>query len=650
MFMKHNSRQQDDHARLTAIDRSLGSIEFGLDGTIRNANANFTSIVGYGVDELRGKHHRMFVTPGEAASREYETFWSALRSGTFQSGEYERIGQGGRRVWLQATYNPILDRRGRPTGIVKFASDVTARKHLEATFRGQIDAIDKSLAVIHFRLDGTILDANENFLRVVGYRLDEVKGKHHRMFVDPDHAVSADYAGFWAKLARGEFDAGEYKRIGRNGREVWLQAGYNPIRDLTGKPFMVVKYATDVTAEKLQNADASGQIDAVNRAQAVIQFGVDGTILDANENFLKAVGFRLDEVKGRHHRMFVEPEYAKSDAYTQFWERLGGGEFVTGLFQRFGKAGRSVWIQASYNPIFDPDGKPFKVVKYATDVTGSMDARTRAIEAAERTLDNVQVVTEAAESMNAAAQTISESMGRSKTAVDKIHGRTQDADASTARLREAAQSMGGVVKLISDIAQQINLLALNATIEAARAGEAGKGFSVVASEVKSLASQTTTATTKIAAEIGSMQDASGEVGDILASISDEIGTIREVVAGIAGSTEAQSRATGEILANMRLASSGVSGISMSLDNWVVGMEERRVSRRVRVLLAATIQLGAGQSFACTIRNISDTGAQLHLREASTVPDRFDLVIDEDGRRFTCDVRRRVDRTLGVQFV
>ena len=649
MFMQGFARDHRKQAWLGAIDRSLATIEFGLDGTIIDANANFLAVVGYALDEVRGRHHRMFMLPDQAASAGYEAFWRDLRTGVFRSDEYERVGKDGRRIWLQATYNPILDRGGRPIGVVKFATDITAQKRFAVEARAQIEAIGKSQAVIAFGLDGTILEANANFLDSVGYTIDEIRGRHHRMFVDPAYAASPDYAAFWAGLARGEFQAGEYKRFGKGDRPLWLQATYNPIRDVDGRTYKIVKFASDITAETLRSTDAAGQISAILRSQAVIQFAIDGTILEANENFLAATGYRLDEVQGRHHRMFVEPEYARSEAYERFWERLQAGEYVSGMFQRIGKNGAPVWIQAGYNPILDPDGRPTKVVKYATNVTASMIARKGAVDAAERTLDNVQTVTEAGEVMNTAAVAISGDMTRARDAVEEIHSRTHEADASTARLRATADSMGGVVQLITEIAQQINLLALNATIEAARAGEAGKGFAVVATEVKSLASQTTAAIAKIAVEIAGMQDVSGVVAGTLASITQSIGTIREIVAGVADSTEAQSRATGEILANMRHASNGVSSISMSLDNWTAGMEERRADRRVRVLLPCTLHVG-GRTLAGSIRNLSKTGAKLHVREVGAVPERFDVGVDGDGRRMSCAVVRRMGEELGVRIV
>ncbi|TFF18050.1 PAS domain S-box protein [Jiella endophytica] len=236
-----------------------------------------------------------------------------------------------------------------------------------------LNALDKSLAVIEFKPDGTIITANRNFCAAMGYELAEIAGRHHSIFVEPSEAKSAEYREFWEKLGRGEFDARQYKRLGKGGKEIWIEASYNPV--FSGQRVIkVVKVATDITAAKLEAAENAGKIEAISRAQAVIEFKPDGTILTANENFCTALGYSLDEIKGRHHSMFVEPAEAESSGYREFWEKLGRGEFVTDEFKRVGKGGREIYIQASYNPLFDMDGNVVKVVKFATDVTGRVHA------------------------------------------------------------------------------------------------------------------------------------------------------------------------------------------------------------------------------------------------------------------------------------
>ncbi len=253
---------------------------------------------------------------------------------------------------------------------------------------GMLAAIDKAQAVIEFSLDGIILTANDNFCTTMGYALEEIKGRHHSMFAEPGVAQSPEYRAFWAKLGRGEYDAGQYKRIGKGGREVWIQASYNPILDARGLPYKVVKFATDITAAKVRAADYEGQLAAVSKAQAVIEFTLEGTILTANENFCTTMGYALEEIKGRHHSIFTEPGLAQSHQYRAFWAKLGRGEYDAGQYKRIGKGGREVWIQASYNPILDVNGKPFKVVKYATDITAQRKA-ARMNAAFKGALDNV---------------------------------------------------------------------------------------------------------------------------------------------------------------------------------------------------------------------------------------------------------------------
>ncbi len=233
-------------------------------------------------------------------------------------------------------------------------------------------AMNRSQAIIEFDLTGKILKANAHFCAALGYELSEIVGQHHRMFVEPAEAASGGYREFWTRLNRGEFDKGQYKRIGKGGREIWIEASYNPVFR-GGKPYKVVKFATDITTQKLKSAEDAGKLNALSRAQAVIEFTPKGEILSANENFLSALGYQLTEIQGRHHSMFCDSAYTNSDDYRRFWQRLEGGEFVTDEFRRIGKGGKKIYIQASYNPIFDMNGKVFKVVKFATDVTARVN-------------------------------------------------------------------------------------------------------------------------------------------------------------------------------------------------------------------------------------------------------------------------------------
>jgi len=457
----------------------------------------------------------------------------------------------------------------------------------------KIDALDKSQAVIEFAMDGTIVAANRNFLDTVGYSLDEIKGKHHRMFVTEVERTSAAYKEFWDALSRGTFQSGEYKRVSKGGKEIWIQASYNPLMR-GGKPYKVVKFASDITAQKLQSIDANGQIDAINKSQAVIHFNPDGTIITANQNFLATLGYALSEIAGQHHRMFVEDHERNSHAYKAFWDALNRGEFQSGEYKRLGKGGKEIWIQASYNPIVDPvDGKVLKVVKFATDITAGVQERMRkagiqkdidadlltitealataneqvasAAGASSQTSANVQAVAAGAEELVASISEISrrasEATNISAQAVEQSNRTTQIVSGLTA----AAHRIGQVVGLIQTVAAQTNLLALNATIEAARAGDAGRGFAVVATEVKALANQTSKATEEISAQINGVQQATESAAKAIEEVATTINTINEISTTIAAAVEEQNSVTRDISANMQTASSGVESITRNVE-------------------------------------------------------------------------------------
>ena len=244
-----------------------------------------------------------------------------------------------------------------------------SKKHNARLAVDTLTALSKAQAFIEFEPDGTIISANENFLQLLGYSLDEVQGKHHSMFVDHEHAASPRYLEFWENLRAGKVQATRFKRFGKGGREVWIEASYNPLIGEDGKVYRVVKAATDVTARHIQSSDAKGQLAAISRSQAVIEFNLDGKVLSANSNFCQALGYELGEIVGHHHRMFVASNEANSGEYSDFWSALKRGEYRAAEFKRIGKGGREVWIQATYNPILDDEGRPYKVVKYATDIT-----------------------------------------------------------------------------------------------------------------------------------------------------------------------------------------------------------------------------------------------------------------------------------------
>ena len=476
-------------------------------------------------------------------------------------------------------------------------------------------------AVIEFDLDGKILDANDLFLQTVGYERSEVVGQHHSMFMPPEERATDAYRNFWRDLSAGKAFQAQFARVAKSGKRVWLQATYTPICGTDGKrPFKVIKYANDITGIKEAVSNAEGQLAAIRKAQAVIEFDLTGKILDANENFLRALGYSIGEVKGQHHSMFVQPSERDTEAYARFWQKLARGEYDENQYQRIGKGGRDIWIQASYNPILDSLGKPYKVVKYATDITASKRA-TAALETAVKQTRSVIVATQAkdltqrvpqdgksgeigelckginelldtfsnviqtvtgisehisagscrigADSKDLAQRTEEQAASLEETAatteelaasVKQSFERAREAaelgtlangvanrggaivgDAVVAmeRIEKASGDIGAIIRVIDDIAFQTNLLALNAAVEAARAGDAGKGFAVVASEVRTLAQRSseaandikkliTNSTAEVAGGVRLVQQAGSALAEIVTSSTSVSAALDEI--------------------------------------------------------------------------------------------------------------------------
>ena len=369
-------------------------------------------------------------------------------------------------------------------------------------YQSQVQAISRSQAVIEFNMDGTIITANENFLAAVGYQLNEIQGQHHSMFVERATAESTEYKQFWQTLNRGEFQSKQYKRVAKGGKEIWIQATYNPIMDEHGKPYKVVKYATDITQRVLENINNAGKLEAMNKSQAIIEFNMDGTIITANDNFLNVMGYSLNEIQGRHHSMFAEKSYAQSKEYKDFWAELNLGEFQSGEFMRIDKKGKEVWIQATYNPIMDMSGKPFKVVKFASDITmqknqrqtvesllvevsnvmmslvdGHVDQRVKGEyhgqfnqlkkavnEYCEKMNDMVLKIRESSQLVNAGAEEIS------RGNLD-LSRRTESQAASLEETSASMEEMTSTVKQNADNAREANELAIGARDQASTGGD-----------------------------------------------------------------------------------------------------------------------------------------------------------------------------------
>jgi methyl-accepting chemotaxis protein len=507
-MLKLFSTRSDLQALFDAINRSRAIIEFTPDGEILTANKNFLDLVGYSLDEIKGKHHSVFIDPAERNSPAYKEFWDRLRGGEFASDQFRRIGKGGKVVWLQAIYNPVLDAKGRVVKVVKFATDITAQKILMADYEGQIAAISKAQAVIEFDLDGTIRSANPNFLAAVGYDLGEVKGRHHSMFVDPADRDSAEYKRFWEKLRRGEYDSGRYRRLAKGGREIWLQASYNPILDADGRPTKVIKFATDVTE----------QVKAA-RVEVVVK-EVKNAVQAARERDLTA-------------RVNI-PDEASVD--------------IQDLC-----AGVNELLETLVDIVAAVRSAAHEAVGASSAITdGSRDLASRTEQQAASLEETAATTEELAASVNASAQSSRQAVSLAQQAMgvaDSGGSIVRKAVEAMGRIEQASQRISDITSVIDEIAFQTNLLALNAAVEAARAGDAGKGFAVVASEVRSLAQRSSEAAKDISTLIvGSVTQVSDgvklvrEAGEALEKI---VGASREVSATVGDiSTASAEQATG----------------------------------------------------------------------------------------------------------
>jgi len=362
------------------------------------------------------------------------------------------------------------------------------KQQLEANKSQHIlDSLKNSLAFIEFTPKGEILNANSNFLNAVGYTLEEIKGKHHSIFCAKSYIQSNDYSQFWRKLSLGESMSDRFLRFKKDGTPLWLEASYNAVKDDEGKINSIVKIASDITEFVEKSNVQNGILKALDGSTATIAFELDGTIIEANDNFLSATGYNLSDVKGQHHRIFCSSELASSAEYKQFWAKLNNGEFVQGLFERRDAHGNTLWLEASYNPILDDEGNLIRVVKFATDVTERVGNIKNASEAVHSTVTETEQISEQGKDV----------LSKSVSIMDDIITTVEVVARDISAINNQSDKITNIVSTIASIADQTNLLALNAAIEAARAGDQGRGFAVVADEVRQLAARTSASTAEI---------------------------------------------------------------------------------------------------------------------------------------------------------
>ncbi|NET71497.1 MAG: PAS domain-containing protein, partial [Sphaerospermopsis sp. SIO1G2] len=626
----------DDAAKISSLEKFQAMIQFQMDGTIIDANDNFLDLMGYSREEVKGKHHNIFVDKEYAKSTDYKDFWKSLNEGNTESAEFARYTKDGQKVWIQASYNPILNNHGKPIRVVKYASDITEamRKRQEAEILSLV-ANNTDNSVIITDTNERIEYVNPGFTNMTGYSLEEVMGKRPGNFLQGKATDAETKRDIREKIKACEPFYDEILNYHKNGEPYWISLSINPVFDKQGKVERFISIQANITSTKEQQLKFQGCIEAIESYQGMVEYNTDGIVQRVNGNFLHVIDYNEEDVIGKHHRMFMDKAESAEASYQQFWQELRSGNPQVGEFKRITKGGKEVWMQASYNPIKNAFGEVTGVVNYSTDITeqvlvkrenergiveckdvlqevangnlmsqmtqtyegdfneikealnmttqklisivqqvkisgssvssASSEISSGSVDLSSRTEQQASSLEETAASMEELTGTVAQNSENASEANQlaeearqvaeeggRVVGSTVEAMSS---IESSSQKISDIIGVIDEIAFQTNLLALNAAVEAARAGEAGKGFAVVASEVRSLAGRSASASKEIKGliEESSHQVKNGvkladEAGERLQAIVESVQNVTNLVADIAMASKEQSTGINEVSA------------------------------------------------------------------------------------------------------
>lgn len=567
----------DPQMIVESINKLQATLEIDASGKVTYANENFLRISGYSLSDAIGKNHSDFFSEEQTQTEDYRSLTQKLSKGEPFVQELARTSKGDRPFWTVSQFTPYMDKDGKLLGYVEIATDVTA---LRSELQVRIDIMNTTSVVSEANLRGDIMSVNDKFCELSQYSREELLGRPHNTTRHPDMPREV-FKQLWSTIGRGQIFRGIVKNRKKDGNPYYVDAVIAPILGENGKPRKYLGVRYDITETEVERHNMKGILDAIDAAYAYIEFDLTGNIKKTNKNFQATMGFSAEELDGKHHRMFAEPEFASSPKYAQMWEDLRSGKTLSGIFKRIGKGGAVVFIQAVYAPVRDEMGRVQKVIKIATDVTKEQNM-IRSVEetvkvlsasskeltatakemsaAAEMTNQESLVAASAAEEVAAGVQTVATNIEEMVASIKEISRstaessemarttllRAQQTNKTVTQLGTSSQEIGAVIKVISSIAQQTNLLALNATIEAARAGDAGRGFAVVANEVKELAKQTARATDDITNRIGAIQKDTQNAVEAIGGISEAVDKLNGISGVIAAAVEEQTATTNEV--------------------------------------------------------------------------------------------------------